>query len=74
MQDNYGIKPKQITSNNPKANSIIELRPIDLENNNWNLKEKYPFDFFFQSTAWLSIYKKHLPHITSDISLLVSNL
>jgi transposase InsO family protein len=66
---NYGIKTKPTTSHNPQANAIIErvhkvvndmLRSFDLENedNNENLEqqEDNPFDYFLQSTAWLSSY------------------
>jgi hypothetical protein len=68
MCDNYG---KPTTSHNPHVNAIIErvhkvvdymLRSFDLENNHENLEEKEdnPFDYFLQSTAWLTSYQKHL--------------
>jgi hypothetical protein len=40
------------------------LRSFDLENNHENLEEQedYPFDFFLQSSAWLSGYQNHLSH------------
>jgi transposase InsO family protein len=67
MCDNYGIKSKPTTSHNPQVNAIIErvqkvvndmLRSFDLEdeNNHENLEDYNPFDYFLQSTAWLSGY------------------
>jgi hypothetical protein len=65
------LKPYQlqVTTSRPQANAIIErvhkvvndmLRSFDLENenNHENLEqqEDNPFDFFLQSTAWLSSY------------------
>jgi hypothetical protein len=32
------------------------LRSFDLENNHENLEEDNPFDYFLQSTTWLSSY------------------
>jgi hypothetical protein len=59
----------QVTTHHPQTNAIIErlhkvvndmLRSFDLENenNNENLEgqEDNPFDYFLQSTAWLSCY------------------
>jgi hypothetical protein len=59
----------QVTTTHPQANAIIErvhkvvndmLRSFDLENkrNHENLEEQEdnPFDYFLQSTAWLSGY------------------
>jgi hypothetical protein len=62
MQNNYGIKAKPTRSHNhiAQANAIIErlhkvvndmLRSFDLENNNENIEEDNPFDYFLQSTA-----------------------
>jgi hypothetical protein len=65
------LKPKQlqVTTYHPQANAIIErvhkvvndmLRSFDLENenNHENIEdqEDNPFDYFLQSTAWLSCY------------------
>jgi hypothetical protein len=36
------------------------LRSFDLKNNDENLGEDNPFDYFLQSTAWLPSYQKHL--------------
>jgi hypothetical protein len=60
------LKPNQlqVTTIHTQANAIIErihkvandmLRSFDLENNHENLEEEEgnPFDYFFQSTAWL---------------------
>jgi hypothetical protein len=55
----------QVTTQHRQANAIIErvhklvndiLRSFDLENNHEILKEQEdnPFDYFLQSTAWLS--------------------
>ena len=53
MCENYGIKAKPTTSNNPQANAIIEqvhtvvnnmLRSFDLEKE--NLEEDNPFEYF----------------------------
>jgi hypothetical protein len=63
MCDNYDIKAKPTTSQNPQANAVIEqehkfvygiLRSFDLEDNHENLEdqEDSSFDYFFQSTAW----------------------
>jgi hypothetical protein len=45
------------------------LRSFDLENenNHENLKEQEdnPFDYFLQSTAWLSCYQRHLSYNTT---------
>jgi hypothetical protein len=74
MCDKYGIKAKPTTSHNLQANAIIEqvekvvndmLRSFDLENNHENLEEDNPFDYFFQSTAWLPCYEKHLSYNTA---------
>jgi hypothetical protein len=59
----------QVTTTHTQANAIIErvhkfvndmLRSFDLENNHENLEvkeeEDNPFDYFLQSTAWLSSY------------------
>jgi hypothetical protein len=63
------LKPNrlQVTTINPQANAIMErvhkvvndmLRSFCLENNHENLgqQEDNPFDYFFQSTAWLPSY------------------
>jgi transposase InsO family protein len=59
MYENYGIKAKPTTSQNPHINAIIErvhkvvndmLISFDLEYE--NLEEDNPFDYFLQSTAW----------------------
>jgi hypothetical protein len=59
MCNNYGIKAKPTTENNPQAYAIIErvhklvnetLRSFDLEKQ--NLEEENPFEYFLQSTAW----------------------
>jgi hypothetical protein len=63
------LKPNQLqfTTINPQANAIIErvhkvvndmLRSFELENKHKNLEEQEdnPFDYFLQSTAWLSRY------------------
>jgi hypothetical protein len=65
------LKPNQlqVTNKIAQANTIIErvrkvvndmLRSFDLENenNHENLEEQQdnPFDYFLQSTAWLSSY------------------
>jgi hypothetical protein len=63
------LKPNQlqITTYHPQANAIIEqvhkvvndmLRSFDLKNNHENVEEQedYPFDYFFQSTAWIPGY------------------
>jgi hypothetical protein len=65
------LKPKQlqVTTFHPQANAFIErvhkvvndmLSSFDLENenNHENLEEQEdnPFDYFLQSTAWLSSY------------------
>jgi hypothetical protein len=43
------------------------LRSFDLENNHENLEEQEdnPFNYFFQSTAWLPSYQKHLSYNTA---------
>jgi hypothetical protein len=61
------LKPNQlqVTTYHTQVNAIIErvqkvvndmLRSFDLENNHENLEEDNPFDYFLQSTAWLSGY------------------
>jgi hypothetical protein len=63
------LKPNQlqVTINRPQSNAIIErvhkvvndmLRSFDLEHNHENIEEQeyYPFDYFLQSTSWLSSY------------------
>jgi hypothetical protein len=63
------LKPNQlqVTTYQPQANAIIARvhkvvndmhRSFDLENNHENLEEQedYPFDYFFQSTAWSPCY------------------
>jgi hypothetical protein len=51
------------------------LRSFDLENesNHENLEEQEnnPFDYFLQSTAWLSNYQKHLSYNTATPCQLV---
>jgi hypothetical protein len=70
------LKPSQlqVTTYHPQENAIIErvhrvvndkLKSIVLENNHENLEEDNPFDYFLQSTAWLSCYQKHLPYNTA---------
>jgi hypothetical protein len=43
------------------------LRSFELENNHENLEiqEISPFDYFFQSAAWIPSYKKHLSYNTA---------
>jgi hypothetical protein len=43
------------------------LRSFDLENNHENIEEQKdnPFDYFLQSTAWLSGYQKILSYNTA---------
>jgi hypothetical protein len=63
------LKPNQlqVTINRPQSNAIIErvhkvvndmLRSFDLEHNHENIEEQeyYLFDYFLQSTSWLSSY------------------
>jgi hypothetical protein len=61
------LKPNklQVISNITQANAIIErvhkvdndmLRSFDMEINHENIEEDNPFDYFLQSTAFLSSY------------------
>jgi hypothetical protein len=69
------LKPNQlqVTATHLQENAIIErvykdvnymLRSFDLNKNHKNLEkqENNPFDYFLQSTLWLSSYLKHLSY------------
>jgi hypothetical protein len=47
------------------------LISVDLENNHENLErdKDSPFEYFLQSTAWLTFYEKHLSHNTEGNTL-----